>query len=318
MNKILITGVAGFIGFHLAQTLKKLGVEVAGCDNFEPYYSVELKERRAELLQKSGVSVTTLDICDGKTLGEWIDAEKPSHIIHLAAQAGVRHSITHPEPYLRINVNGFFQILEAVRARPHIPLIYASSSSVYGHNKKIPFSETDPVDNPANLYAATKISDELMARSYHNLFGLTVWGLRFFTAYGPWGRPDMAYYSFAQAIQEKRAIRLHNGGEMERDFTYIDDIVQGVIAATERAEGCEVINLGNGKPESIHLLVSLLASAFQEEPIIEKLPMQEGEVLTTFADISKARKLLDYTPTTSLETGLGHFIDWFKTAEAIR
>jgi UDP-glucuronate 4-epimerase len=317
VNKILITGVAGFIGFHLALALKMRGIPVVGCDNFEPYYSVEIKKRRAELLQNSGVKVTELDICEGEELREWIEEEKPSHIVHLAAQAGVRHSLTEPEPYLRININGFFQVLEAVRAFPHIPLIYASSSSVYGHNKKIPFSETDPVDNPANLYAATKISDELLARTYHNLFGLTVWGLRFFTAYGPWGRPDMAYFSFAQALKEKKPLRLHNGGEMARDFTYIDDIVEGVISATERADGCEVINLGRGKPESVHRLVSLLADSLNEEPQLEMLPMQAGEVLTTYADITKAKKLLDYKPQISLEEGIAHFIKWFKEAEAL-
>ncbi len=316
MNKILITGAAGFIGFHLAQTLLTLGIETVGCDNFEPYYSVELKKERAELLKKSGIGFTELDICDGKALEKWIDEENPSHIVHLAAQAGVRHSITHPETYLRININGFFQILEAMRRRPHIPLIYASSSSVYGHNDKIPFSESDRVENPANLYAATKTCNELMARTYHNLFGLTVWGLRLFTVYGPWGRPDMAYFSFTKAIKERSLIRLHNGGEMARDFTYIDDIVKGVIAAIERASGCEVINLGHGKPENVRHMLSLLEELLEEKALIESLPMQPGEVLITFADISKAHRLLDYAPTSSLDEGISHFIQWYNEAEA--
>ena len=233
MKRIFVTGIAGFIGFHLALALKKRGDAVYGCDNFNTYYDPELKKERARRLELCGIPVIDCDIVDRKPLENALEKNEITHLVHLAAQAGVRYSLHHPESYVHSNLNGFVHILELLRLFPSIKLTYASSSSVYGLNAKTPFSETDPVDRPASFYGATKRSNELIAHSYHHLHGLSCTALRFFTVYGPWGRPDMAYYAFTKAILREEPIAVFGEGKLLRDFTYIDDIVQGTLAAID-------------------------------------------------------------------------------------
>lgn len=309
-KRIFVTGIAGFIGFHLAKALRSRGDLVLGVDHFSSYYDPSLKQLRASLLTKEGIPVLSFDIEEKKRLEKEIDHFAPTHFVHLAAQAGVRRSLTHPAEYQKANLDAFFAVLEVLKSRTQIPLILASSSSVYGKNKKIPFSESDPTDSPANYYAATKKGGELMARAYHETFGLKVTALRFFTVYGPFGRPDMAYYSFAKAIAEGRPIKLYNEGKMRRDFTYIDDIISGTISAIDHSFADEVFNLGNNKPEELMRLVSLLEEGIGKRAIIELLPMPKGEIEETYADIEKAKKLLGFSPTTSLEEGIGLFLNW--------
>jgi UDP-glucuronate 4-epimerase len=237
---------------------------------------------------------------------------KITHILHLAAQAGVRHSFTHPQEYIASNIDGFLSILEACRAMPHIKLIYASSSSVYGLNSKIPFSEKDPTAHPANLYGATKMANEAMAHAYHHLYNISVTALRFFTVYGPWGRPDMAYYRFAEQICARQPIKVFNFGQMKRDFTYIDDIVAGTAAAVDLSAPCEVFNLGHHRPINLLYLIELLEKELGMPAIKEFLPMQPGEVLETYADITKSHTILGFQPTIPIEEGIARFITWFK------
>src|SRR3569832_1022701 len=298
---IFITGIAGFIGFHLAEFLKQRGDCVVGCDNFNSYYSPQLKRQRAARLLHQGITVIEADIQNLDQLEKIVQQHQITHVVHLAAQAGVRYSKVNPQAYLDTNLNGFLQILELVRRHPKIPLIYASSSSVYGLNQKIPFSEDDTTDIPSNLYGATKKSNELMARSYHHLYGISVTGLRFFTVYGPWGRPDMAYYSFADAIMQGRQIQIYNQGQMKRDFTYIDDIIQGTVAALDRSFPCEIFNLGNNQPEEVLKLVQLLEKKLGKKADVVLLSDERGEVPTTYADITKSQTLLGFNPQTSLE-----------------
>ncbi len=304
-KKIFITGIAGFIGFHLALALKHRGGHVVGCDNFNPYYDPELKKERAKLLKTAGIPVFDADIRSLQL------SEKPTHFVHLAAQAGVRYSIEHPESYVANNLDGFFHILELCRKDPAMKLIYASSSSVYGLNEKIPFSESDPTDRPASFYGATKKSNELMAHAYHHLFGIPVTGLRFFTVYGPWGRPDMAYFSFTRSILEGKPIPVFHEGKTKRDFTYIDDIVKGAIAAIDLGAECEIFNLGNNHPESVLTLIELIETFTGKKAIKEFLPAPPGDIVTTYADISKAQKLLGFNPEVSLEQGMEQFVKWF-------
>lgn len=304
---IFITGIAGFIGFHLASSLIKNGDYVIGCDNFNNYYSSDLKRARADQLHSLGIEVIEEDIQNIRSLKQNI-----THIVHLAAQAGVRYSITHPQPYSDSNLDGFLKILELCRSIPNVKLIFASSSSVYGGNTKIPFSETDPTDSPISLYAATKKSGELMAKSYHHLYNIPMVGLRFFTVYGPWGRPDMAYYSFAEKIQKGAPISVFNHGKMERDFTYVDDIVQGTIRALDHCNGYEIYNLGNNKPEPLMHLIKLLETHLGKKAQIDFQPMQMGDVKTTYADIQKAERALGFSPTTSLDAGIAKFSKWFQ------
>lgn len=302
---IFITGIAGFIGFHLAQALRARGNTVTGCDNFNDYYTPTLKRQRAAILESKGIKVIEADIFELPPLGE------TTHFVHLAAQAGVRYSKTNPQTYVDTNLNGFLQVLELIRRHPHIPLIYASSSSVYGLNTKVPFSETDRTDDPSSLYGATKKSNELMASAYHHLYGISVTGLRFFTVYGPWGRPDMAYYSFTDAILQQKPIQLFNHGKMQRDFTYVDDIVQGTIAALDKSLPSEIFNLGNHKPQEIVTLIHLLEQKLGKKARVELLPDLLGEVPITYADISKSQKILGFTPRTSLDQGLDKFLEWY-------
>lgn len=310
-KRIFITGIAGFIGFHLAKFLKNRGDFVIGCDNFNDYYDPDLKKLRANLLYEQDISIHHLDICSAPTLHALIQEKEITHFVHLAAQAGIRYSIQNPAAYERTNLYGFFHVLEILRKSPHIPLIYASSSSVYGLNKKIPFSETDPTDQPANFYGATKKSNEMMAHAYHCLYGIQTTGLRFFTVYGPFGRPDMAYFSFTRKILDNETIRLFNYGNMQRDFTYIDDIVAGAASAIDLSAPCEIFNLGNHKPEKIETLVSLIENYLGKKAKVEKIPIQPGEIPITYANTEKAKNRLSFTPTTSLQKGMNSFLKWY-------
>jgi UDP-glucuronate 4-epimerase len=311
MKHIFITGIAGFIGYHLALALKKRGDHVIGCDHFNAYYNPALKRERSRLLRAQGIEVYTCDIADWALLTEILQRENISDFVHLAAQAGVRFAITHPESYVHSNLHGFTKVLELVRGFEGMSLVYASSSSVYGLNGKVPFSESDTTDHPASFYGATKKANEMMAHAYHHLYGFACTGLRFFTVYGPWGRPDMAYYSFAQAIDQGRLITVYGDGSMQRDFTYIDDIVQGIIAAIDKRFPFEIFNLGNNAPKSVLELISVLEKLLGKKALLRFEPASRVEVATTFADITKSTKHLGYEPTTTLEEGLERFINWY-------
>jgi UDP-glucuronate 4-epimerase len=324
---ILVTGAAGFIGSHVTQALLARGDEVIGIDNINAYYEVTLKQARlAGLLEHRRFTFSRTDVGDRGAIFDLIRA-KPNItcIIHLAAQAGVRYSLVDPYSYVQSNLMGHVVMLEAARALPRLEhFVYASSSSVYGRNQKRPFAESDPVEHPISLYAASKRADELITESYSWLYQLPATGLRFFTVYGPWGRPDMAYYLFATAIMSKRPIRLFAFGKTRRDFTYIDDIVAGVISAANRpppvATGAaphRIYNLGNNIPESLGTLVSVIEQEFgrEAEKIFEPLP--PGDVEETFADIESARRDLAYDPKTSLREGLPRFVRWFKEFHAL-
>jgi len=312
-KKIFLTGIAGFIGFHLARHLSARGDEVIGCDNFNDYYDPKLKRDRAEILKKEGIKIYEIDLRDkAKLEGVFQDAHF-THIVHLAAQAGVRYCITHPQAYVHSNLDGFVQILEVCRKFGPIPFIYASSSSVYGMNKKIPFSESDPTESPSNFYGATKKSNELIARSYHHLYKIPVTGLRFFTVYGPWGRPDMAYFSFAKALLNESPIPLFAEGKMKRDFTHIDDIVKGTAAAIDLSAPDEIFNLGHNSPHAVTELVELLESATGKKAKLQHYPMQPGEVPVTFADISKSQAMLGFSPKVTLSDGIKGFVDWYQS-----
>lgn len=309
---IFITGIAGFIGYHLARALHERGDHVIGCDNFNEYYPSLLKKERATLLKQLGIPIFKQDIRNLKALYYLFEKTPFTHMVHLAAQPGVRFSLTNPHCYVQNNINGFLEVLELCRHFHPIKLVYASSSSVYGLNSKIPFSEEDTVITPASLYAATKKSNELMAHSYHHLFGIPTTGLRFFTVYGPWGRPDMAYFSFTKSIDEGKPIHVFNHGKMRRDFTYIDDIVSGCIAAIDHGAAYEIFNLGNNKPEELSFLIKTIEQHLGKKAVMELKPMQPGDVLETCADINKSQLLLNYTPSTSLEKGIGNFVEWYK------
>ncbi len=311
MKRIFITGISGFIGMHLALALKQRGDEVIGCDNFNSYYDVGLKRAREKILQSAGIPTLSCDIADKALIEKTLDACGITHFVHLAAQAGVRYSLTHPDAYVHSNLHGFVQVLEALRSRPHIPLTYASSSSVYGLNTKIPFSETDPTDKAASFYGATKKSNELIAGAYHNIYGIPVTGLRFFTVYGPYGRPDMAYYSFTKAILEGTPIQVFGEGNLQRDFTYIDDIVAGTIAAIDLASANEIFNLGNNRPHSVNHLIATLENLLGKKAQVQFSPAPAGDVPITYADIAKSQKILSFAPRTPLEEGLQQFTDWY-------
>jgi UDP-glucuronate 4-epimerase len=320
---ILVTGVAGFIGFHTARALLARGERVIGIDNVNDYYDIRLKEARLAELKAPGFTFCKLDIADRDGLFTLVAVNKDlTGIIHLAAQAGVRHSLANPYSYVDSNIMGTLVILEAARRIERLTaLTYASSSSVYGANKKQPFSVADPVNKPVSLYAASKRSCELIARSYSHLYGLPATGLRYFTAYGPWGRPDMAAWLFTEAILADRPIRVFNEGHMARDFTYIDDIVAGTIAAHDRPatpDGSEetvphrVYNLGNHKPEKLLDFIAVIERALGRTAEKQLLPMQPGDVAESFADIDTARRDLGFEPKISIEEGIGRFIAWYK------
>ncbi len=315
IKKILITGAAGFIGFHLSLFLKKRNDQVFGLDNFNNYYNPKLKYMRAQVLKEHEIEVIEGDICDQTLLEDLLEKQKITHVVHLAAQAGVRRSLTHPQEYVKNNLQGFVSLLEALKKHPSVKLTYASSSSVYGSCMKIPFKESDPLQIPSNIYGITKQTNEQMATNYHSLYGISVTGLRFFTVYGPWGRPDMAYFKFTDHILQKKPIDIFYLGKMQRDFTYIDDIVQGTAQAIDLESECEIFNLGNHKPvfllDFIHVLESHIGKSAQKN----FLSSSKGEALITFADISKAQKILNFSPKTNIETGLQKFIQWYKTIQ---
>ncbi len=311
-KKLLVTGAAGFVGFHLALSLKKRGDKPVVLDDFNDYYSVKLKRDRAKKLAEAGIAVFEGDICDGELLKDIVRKEKITHVVHLAAQAGVRYSIDHPDRYVHCNLVGFFSILELCR-HCQLPLIYASTSSVYGKNEKQPFSVEDRCDEPVSFYAATKKSNEVMAHSYHHLYGIPMTALRFFTVYGPWGRPDMAYFSFTKAIMEGKAIPLFNHGQLRRDFTYIDDIVSGVIAAIDLEADYETFNLGNHQPVELLRFVEVIEDCLGKKANKTFLPMQDGDVYSTYADIEHSRDRLGFTPKTSIEEGISKFVEWYQS-----
>jgi UDP-glucuronate 4-epimerase len=315
---ILLTGAAGFIGFHVAGTLLKRGERVVGIDNLNDYYDVTLKEARLALLRAyPGFAFAKLDVADREGVFRLVEEHADlSGIIHLAAQAGVRHSLIDPYTYIDANVMGTLVMLEAARRmkRPN-GIVYASSSSVYGANTKQPFSVEDRVDHPVSLYGATKRSCELMAESYSRLFGVAATGLRFFTVYGPWGRPDMAAFLFTRAILAGEPIKVFNKGRMARDFTYIDDIVQGVIAAHDRPPGPGVhrlYNLGNHRPERLLDFIAVIERLLGVTAAKQLLPMQPGDVAESFADIEPARRDLGFEPKATIESGLANFVRWYR------
>jgi UDP-glucuronate 4-epimerase len=315
--RILVTGIAGFIGMHCAERLAARGHEVIGLDNLNSYYSVELKEARlARLSGLAGVRSERLDLADAAGLEQLVAASKPERVLHLAAQAGVRYSLENPAAYVQSNLVGFANLLEACRRHPPQHLVYASSSSVYGANQKLPWSESDDVDRPISLYAATKRSNELMAHVYSHLFGIPTTGLRYFTVYGPWGRPDMSPVLFAQAIMLGRPIRMFNHGDMQRDFTYIDDVAEGTVRVLERIPSesppWALFNIGNHRPVALPDYIAALEAALGRKALTESAPMQPGDVQSTYADTERLSRATGFAPSTPLEQGLAEFAAWFK------
>ena len=319
-KKILITGAAGFIGYHLAKRLLSLGVQVAGLDNMNAYYDVQLKkDRLARLELYPAFSFTQGDLADGETVNRIFEEFRPDIVVNLAAQAGVRYSIDHPREYIDSNIIGFFNILEACRHYQPEHLLFASSSSVYGNQKKTPFATTDNVDHPISLYAATKKSDELMAYTYCHLYGIPSTGLRFFTVYGPFGRPDMAYFKFTNKIMKGEPITIFNQGDMYRDFTYVDDIVTGIqnmLCCPPKPNGegdrYKIYNIGNNHPEKLMTFIEPLEKALGKTAEKEYMPMQPGDVYQTYADVSELEKDFGFRPSTSIAEGLGKFARWYR------
>ena len=336
MSKILITGVAGFIGFHVARRLLDRNDIVTGIDNLNDYYDVSLKVSRLQQLESyPNFNFEKLDLAESARLKELFGRTTPSRVINLAAQAGVRYSIQNAEAYGSSNLVGFLNVLEACRRSDVEHLVYASSSSVYGANTRMPFSVRDNVDHPVSLYAATKKANELMAHSYSHLYRLPVTGLRFFTVYGPWGRPDMAYFSFTRAIVEGRPIDVFNGGKMLRDFTYIDDIVEGVIRIADTIPAADplwnseapdpsssnapyrIYNIGNSVPVPLLDFIGLLEDSLGRRAEKRFLPMQAGDVQATYADVKALKDAVGFSPSTPLREGIRHFVEWYKSYYAI-
>ena len=319
---VLVTGAAGFIGYHVSQALLEQGRTVIGIDNLSAYYDVALKEARLARLDHDGFAFVRLDIADGSAMNGLLDRHGGAieGVVHLAAQAGVRYSLENPHAYGEANLIGHLNILEICRAAPKLRhLVYASSSSVYGGGTELPFVVGQPVDTPISLYAATKRADELMSHSYAHLYRLPATGLRFFTAYGPWGRPDMAAYKFVRAIYASEPIEVFNSGDMKRDFTYIDDVVAGVIAVLDgppdtagNSAPHRVYNIGNHRPESLLRYIELIEEAVGRKADTRFLPMQPGDIKETFADIGPIRRDFGFTPTTTIEQGIPRFVDWYR------
>jgi UDP-glucuronate 4-epimerase len=310
--KILVTGAAGFIGFHLSKSLLDDGFEVLGIDNINDYYDPNLKYARLEQLKPNkNFTFEKIDIADRESLTKAFIDFKPNKVVNLAAQAGVRYSIENPYAYMDANLVGFLNIIELCRHNNVEGLIYASSSSVYGGNTKIPFSVEDRVDKPIALYGATKRANELIAYSYSHLYGLHTTGLRYFTVYGPWGRPDMAMFIFTKKIMAGESILVFNNGYMKRDFTYIDDIITGTRSAIDNNYTCEVFNLGNHRSEQLMDVVSLIEENLGKKAEIDFQPMQPGDVPESFANIDKSIVMLGYKPTTNVDAGIRKFIEWY-------
>ena len=313
MKKILVTGSAGFIGFHLSKSLLIDGYEVLGIDNVNDYYDPNLKWARLDILKKyKNFKFERIDISHRENLSAVFKEFAPTKVVNLAAQAGVRYSIENPYAYMDANLVGFLNIIELCRHNNVEGLIYASSSSVYGGNTKIPFSVEDRVDNPISLYAATKKANELIANTYSHLYELPTTGLRFFTVYGPWGRPDMAMYLFTDKILKGIPIQVFNHGNMKRDFTYIDDIIAGTRSAIDKNYPCEIFNLGNHRSEELMDVVHLIEENLGKKAIIDFQPMQPGDVKESFADIDKSIEMLRYQPMTNVDSGIKKFVEWYK------
>jgi UDP-glucuronate 4-epimerase len=309
----LVTGAAGFIGFHTAKALLERGTRVIGIDNLNTYYDVSLKKARlAQLISHDNFTFYHENINNFDTLQKIFSQNHIDKICNLAAQAGVRYSIENPFTYQESNIKGFLNLLEMARKFPVHNFVFASSSSVYGNNTKLPFSVEDNVDTPISLYAATKRSDELMAFTYSHLYNIPLTGLRYFTVYGPWGRPDMALFIFTSAILNERPIDIYNFGKMKRDFTYIDDIVDGTISSLNNPFKYELFNLGNSKTVQLMDLITLIEEELGIEAKKKFLPLQPGDVPETYADIEKTKKMLAFNPKTSIKTGIRKFIDWYR------
>ncbi len=324
MANLLVTGVAGFVGFHLCQRLLDRRDTIIGIDNLNNYYDVSLKQARLEQLKnRSGFSFKKLDLADREGINQLFAQGNFEQVAHLAAQAGVRYSLKNPYAYVDSNLVGFLNILEGCRHSQIQHLVYASSSSVYGANKKIPFSVEDNVDYPISLYAATKKSNELIAHSYSHLYHIPMTGLRFFTIYGPWGRPDMAMFIFTKAILEEKPIDVFNYGKMQRDFTYIDDIVEGVIRTLDRIPQSgenpqtnapyKLYNIGNNQPIELLHLIEVLETALGKPAIKNFMPIQPGDVPITYADVDALIQDIDFQPNTSIEVGVQNFVDWYRS-----
>ena len=329
--KVLVTGAAGFIGMHTCERLLARGDQVFGLDNLNDYYDPKLKrDRLAQLARHSKFQFEQIDISDSAALDAAFSRERAQRVIHLAAQAGVRYSLTNPQAYAKCNLTGFVNVLEACRHNNIEHLVYASSSSVYGGNTKMPFSETDSVDRPVSLYAATKKANELMAHTYSHLYRLPTTGLRFFTVYGPWGRPDMAYFSFTKAILDGQTINVFNHGQMSRDFTYIDDITAGVVRVLDRVPGFEpasaeaagtpvdhgapskLFNIGNSMPVPLLEFISTLERCLGQKAELRFLPMQDGDVPATYADVDALARWIQFRPTMPIGAGLERFAAWYR------
>lgn len=331
MTDILVTGAAGFIGYHVARRLMERGDRVIGLDNLNDYYDVRLKHARLTQLKKfSAFKFAKLDIADQAAVNDVFKREKPERVVHLAAQAGVRYSLTHPHPYVSSNLVGFLNILEACRHGKIAHLVFASSSSVYGANTKMPFSVRDNVDHPLSLYAATKKANELMAHSYSHLYGLPVTGLRFFTVYGPWGRPDMSLFLFTRAILAGEPIDVFNNGNMRRDFTYIDDIVEGIVRVADQIPNqnpnwtgddpdpgsskapYRIYNIGNNQPVDLLAMIRTLEDHLGKTAEKRFLPMQPGDVPETYANVETLRDAVGFTPSTPIDVGIARFVAWYR------
>ncbi|WP_266202616.1 NAD-dependent epimerase/dehydratase family protein [Pontibacter kalidii] len=339
MPRVLVTGSAGFIGHHLVMALQRHASLVVGLDNLNSYYDPELKYERltqqgfnreeisqgtlVQSIKAPNLYFTQLDIADAPALQQLFGEHRFDIVVNLAAQAGVRHSLDHPEEYVTSNLVGFANVLECCRHHRIKHLLFASSSSVYGLNRQIPFSTNHRTDAPVSFYAATKKANEVMAHSYAHLYGIPTTGLRFFTVYGPWGRPDMAYYSFAKAIVEGKPIRIFNQGDMLRDFTYVDDVVESIVQLLEvRPETCDVpyklYNIGNNKPEQLLEMVALLERLLQRKARLDLQPMQPGDVQTTYAEVEELMRATGFRPHTTLAQGLQQFAEWFKAYHQVQ
>ena len=310
--KVLVTGVAGFIGMHCARRLIGRGDKVVGLDNLNDYYSPKLKKDRLKQIGTKNFVFEKIDLADAPALRRFYQKHKPDAVLNLAAQAGVRYSLENPGAYVDANLVGFVNLLECARARPPKNFVYASSSSVYGTNPQLPWAESQNVDHPISLYAATKKANELIAHTYSHLFGLKTTGLRFFTVYGPWGRPDMSAMLFAKAIMEGKPLDVFNHGKMQRDFTYVDDIVEGTLRVLDRPEPYAVYNIGNHQPVDLLEYIRILERVLGKKAKLKMKPMQPGDVKATYADTRALRKAVGFAPSTPLQAGLARLAQWFK------
>lgn len=319
--QVLVTGAAGFIGYHVSQRLLQDGIQVFGIDNLNDYYAIDLKKSRlAELEPNQSFQFQCLDLSDRNGMETLFESNTFDGVIHLAAQAGVRYSLENPHAYVDSNLVGFLHILEGCRQSQVSHLVYASSSSVYGANKKVPFSVKDNVDHPVSLYAATKKSNELMAHSYSHLYQIPITGLRFFTVYGPWGRPDMAYFKFVDAISNNKSIDVYNHGKMQRDFTYIDDVVEGIIRVLHQPPNLDtttppykLYNIGNNQPVTLMRFIEVIETAMGKAAEKNFLPMQPGDVPATYADVDALMNDVGFQPKTPIEEGIQKFVTWYRS-----